>query len=392
MSKTSVSLSGWLQFEASRTADPGELLAALCERLSQAGVGVGFAALEIAALHPLVTGSVFEWWREDPRSLEHLRFHGSFGGGAAPGGSPRSVLGGDARVRVRLRDASLPERAGELADLRSRGFCDYLALTLEFSDGSRHAVAFASDRSDGFDRAQLSLLRRVSRLLSAPVEILVIRQTAATLMKTYLGPRTGRRVLAGAIKRGDGVTVRAVLWYSDLRDFTALSEKLPRDEIIAVLNAYFERLAAPVKAFRGEILQFMGDGLLAIFPIDDRGAEGRACERALKAVRAARAGMAALNGERQANDQPPLEFGVALHVGEVMYGNIGAPDRLDFTVIGPAVNLANRLEALCKSSGFPVLASEDFARVCGEPLRRVGSYELPGIDDPTGVYTMTELA
>ncbi|MFQ5970859.1 MAG: adenylate/guanylate cyclase domain-containing protein [Alphaproteobacteria bacterium] len=392
MSEKFASLFDWLQFEAGRTADPGELLAALCDRLNQARVGVGFAALEIAALHPLVTGSVFEWWREDPRALEHLRFHGSFGGGTAPGSSPRNVLGGDALARVRLRDAPLAEGAGELADLCTRGLTDYLALTLEFSDGSQHAVAFATDRNNGFDREQLRLLRRVSRLLTAPVEILVTRQTAATLMKTYLGPRTGLRVLAGAIKRGDGVTVRAVLWYSDLRGFTALSEKLPRDEIIALLNAYFERLAAPVKAFRGEILKFMGDGLLAIFPIDDPEAQGRACDQALKAVRAARAGMAAFNGERQANDQPPLEFGVALHVGEVMYGNIGAPDRLDFTVIGPTVNLASRLEALCKSSGCPVLASESFARVCGEPLRHVGTYELPGIDDPVSVYTMTELA
>jgi class 3 adenylate cyclase len=218
----------------------------------------------------------------------------------------------------------------------------------------------------------------------------VTRQTAATLITTYLGRRSGARVLAGAVQRGDGETIHAVLWYSDLRDFTALSERLPRDRLIALLNAHFERLAAPIKAFGGEVHKFMGDGLLAIFPIEGDDA-GQACALALKAARAARAGMAALNGERQAQGESPLGFGLALHLGDVLYGNIGAPDRLDFTVIGPAVNLVSRLEALCKQLDCPVLTSTPFAAACREQLVPVGSYPLPGFSLPADVYSLPEL-
>jgi class 3 adenylate cyclase len=218
----------------------------------------------------------------------------------------------------------------------------------------------------------------------------VTRQKVATLMETYLGRWTGARVLAGAIQRGHSETIHAVLWYSDLRDFTALSESLPRDRMIALLNAHFERLAAPIKAFGGEVLKFMGDGLLAIFPTGTGGAD-RACERALKAARGARAGMAALNGERRGRSESPLAFGLALHLGDVMYGNIGAPDRLDFTVIGPAVNLASRLEALCKQLDMSVLISAAFASACREELALIGSYRLSGIARPAEVFTLVEL-
>jgi class 3 adenylate cyclase len=265
-----------------------------------------------------------------------------------------------------------------------------LDLTIGFSDGARHRLGCASDRPDGFDRAQRALLRRVAGLLAAPLEMVVTRQTAATLLATYLGRRSGARVLAGAIQRGDGETIHAVLWYSDLRDFTALSESLPRDRVIALLNAHFERLAAPIKAFGGEVLKFMGDGLLAIFPTEPGGA-AQACDQALRAARGARAGMAALNSERMAGGESPLAFGLALHLGDVMHGNIGAPDRLDFTVIGPAVNFVSRLEALCKDLERPVLVSAEFAAACLEALEPVGSYPLPGITQPAEVFTLAEL-
>lgn len=198
-------------------------------------------------------------------------------------------------------------------------------------------------------------------------------------------------MLTGAVQRGDGETINAVLWCSDLRGFTSLSERLPRDQVIALLNAHFERLAAPIKAFGGEVLKFMGDGLLAIFPTETAGPTA-ACDQALKAARGARAGMASLNSERLAAGNEPLGFGLALHRGDVIYGNIGAPDRLDFTVIGPTVNLASRLEALCKRLDRPVLASAAFAEACSEPLTPLGSHILPDIAQPEPVFTLPELA
>jgi adenylate cyclase len=350
-------LVSWLQHEASSSADPGALLAALCQRLLEADLPLQGAALEIRALHPLVAGSTFTWRHDRPEALEMPRFHGMIG-----------TVDGTADVEEGRR----------------------LDLEIGFSDGARPTLTLTSERPEGFDRAQRVLLRRAAGLLATPLEIVVTRQTAETLLTTYLGRRSGKRVLAGAVQRGDGETIHAVLWYSDLRGFTELSERLPRDRVIALLNAHFERLAAPIKAFGGEVLKFMGDGLLAIFPTEPSGA-ARACDRALRAARGARAGMAALNGERRAAGESPLAFGLALHLGDVMHGNIGAPDRLDFTVIGPAVNLVSRLEALCKELDRPVLISAAFASACREDLEPIGSYRLPGVTQPERVFTLAEL-
>jgi class 3 adenylate cyclase len=355
MSRPRRALIFWLQHEASRSADPGAVLVGLCQRLLEANLPLRGAALTISALHPLVAGSTFTWRRDRPDALEMPRFHGT----------TRSVDGTEAD------------------DGR-------LDLAIGFSDGGRPTLTLTSERPEGFDRAQRVLLRRAASLLATPLEIVVTRQTAETLLTTYLGRRSGTRVLAGAVQRGDGETIHAVLWYSDLRGFTALSETLPRDRVIALLNAHFERLAAPIKAFGGEVLKFMGDGLLAIFPTEPGGA-AQACDRALRAARGARAGMAALNGERRAGGESPLAFGLALHLGDVMHGNIGAPDRLDFTVIGPAVNVVSRLEALCKELDRPVLISAAFASACREDLEPIGSYRLPGVTQPERVFTLAEL-
>jgi len=362
MSRPRTTLSSWLQHEASRFADPGALLVGLCQRLVEANVPLHGAALAISALHPLVAGSTFTWQRDRPDALEMPRFHGMTG----------EVAGASDAGAVDPRDGRR------------------LDLAIAFSDGGSPTLSLTSDRPDGFDRAQRARLRRIARLLAAPLEIVVTRQTAATLLATYLGRRSGTRVLAGAVQRGDGETIHAVLWYSDLRGFTALSESLPRDRVIALLNAHFERLAAPIKAFGGEVLKFMGDGLLAIFPTEAGGA-AQACDRALRAARGARAGMAALNSERMAAGESPLTFGLALHLGDVMHGNIGAPDRLDFTVIGPAVNVVSRLEALCKELDMPMLVSAAFASACMEDLEPIGSYPLPGVTQPAEVFTLAEL-
>jgi adenylate cyclase len=356
MSRPRRALIFWLQHEASRSADPGALLVDLCQRLVEADVPLRGAALTVSALHPLVAGSTFTWRRDRADALEMPRFHGMSDGFGMDSGNDTYELD----------------------------------LTIGFSDGGRHRLDLASDRPDGFDRSHRALLRRAAALLATPLEIVVTRQTAATLLATYLGRRSGARVLAGAVQRGDGETIHAVLWYSDLRGFTALSESLPRDRVIALLNAHFERLAAPIKAFGGEVLKFMGDGLLAIFPTEPGGA-AQACDRALRAARGARAGMAALNSERMAGGESPLAFGLALHLGDVMHGNIGAPDRLDFTVIGPAVNFVSRLEALCKRLDRPVLVSAEFAAACVEALEPIGSYPLPGIAQQAEIFTLAEL-
>jgi adenylate cyclase len=214
-------------------------------------------------------------------------------------------------------------------------------------------LAWAGTRP--FGPAEIDRLRQAGRFAAAPLAALSARAAMAALLEAYLGRRSAARVQTGAVRRGAGETIRAALLCADLRDFTALSETTEPAAVIAALDAWFDRIAGAVHAFGGEVLKFIGDGVLAIFPVT--GAPAEACEAALRAVTAVRAGMAHLDRTRQAQGLPPLPFGAALHLGEILWGNIGAADRLDFTAIGPAVNLVSRLEGLCRPLGRPVLIS-----------------------------------
>jgi class 3 adenylate cyclase len=188
--------------------------------------------------------------------------------------------------------------------------------------------------------------------MAAALQAVVEKEISRSLLQAYLGRRVADRVLNGTIRRGTGEVIDAVVWVSDLRDFTRLSETLSSSQLIMALNDCCARLVGAIQPFGGEVLKFIGDGLLAIFPVSPKG-EGAACNAALSAVRAARDGMARLDRERLNMNLPPLPFGVGLHLGPLVYGNIGAPDRLDFTAIGPAVNVASRIEGLCKETRMP---------------------------------------
>jgi class 3 adenylate cyclase len=368
--KTSIDdVVAWLQAEAMRSRNPADLMTQLADRLGRAGLSLATMTLEVTTLHPLMTGAAFTWHQERPQALETPRFHDPFGSGqesatfSAPAPPPKEQ--GDSGVVV---------------------------LAIDFSDDSCHRLTVVAACREGFTDAETDCLQGIAHALARPLEILLLKQMTRTLMTTYLGHRTADRVLSGAIRRGDCDSVHAVLWYSDLRGFTAESQRRSGDAVIALLNSHFERLVAPIKAFGGEVLKFMGDGLLAIFPVDAAGSAERACNQAIKSVRAARAGMASLNGERQGRGDSALEFGVALHIGEVMYGNIGAPDRLDFTVIGPTVNLASRLETLCKPLRCPVLASSAFENASDAALASLGCHRLKDIAGSIEVFTLGEFA
>jgi class 3 adenylate cyclase len=220
------------------------------------------------------------------------------------------------------------------------------------------------------------------------VAALAARATLAALLEAYLGRRSAARVRAGALHRGTGETIRAVLLSADLRDFTALSEATEPAAMIAALDAWFDRVAGAVHAFGGEVLKFIGDGVLAIFPVTATPAE--ACEAALRAVVAARAGMTHLDALRQTQGLPPLPFGMALHLGEILWGNVGAADRLDFTAIGPAVNLVSRLDGLCRMLGRSVLISGAVANEIATPLVPLGPHVLRGIAAPCAVFTLAD--
>jgi adenylate cyclase len=197
------------------------------------------------------------------------------------------------------------------------------------------------------------------------------------VLRAYLGPHTGPRVLAGEIRRGSGEEIAAVIWSSDLRGFTALSDHAPGERVIAILNDVFDLQAKAISKHRGEILKFIGDGLLAIFPVDGIDDAPRAAADALSAARET---LAALKAYRPHEDEAPLRIVIALHYGTVIYGNIGAADRLDFTVVGPAVNLVSRAEAVAKSLDEPLVVTDEIAKLLGDALRSLGRFQLRGLN------------
>jgi adenylate cyclase len=288
-------------------------------------------------------------------------------------------------VREHLdRDPALGRKHGLYSELRALSLTDYVAWPLYHTLGKKHAVAFSTDRASGFDDAHIAALSELLPILALVSEIRMKNRLARTLLETYVGSHAGEMILAGATRRGSGTTVRAAIMICDLREFTRISDSWPRDDVIDLLNDYFDAMSEPIARHGGEILKFMGDGLLAIFPLS----KPSACADLLHAVSEARQAMTELNGNSRASGGAPLNFGIGVHVGDVMYGNIGSRARLDFTVIGPAVNMASRLETLTKQLARTVLLSRAFADlVAGEfELERLGEHPVRGFADPIELF------
>jgi adenylate cyclase len=284
--------------------------------------------------------------------------------------------------RVQLIDGA--NTAASIEHLRSENITDYIAWSLPFTLGKRHLIYFATNAATGFSDEDCQTLAELLPILSSIMDVRMKNRLTRTLLNVYVGPHAAEAILSGTIRRGDGVTVEAAVVIADLRGFTAISEQYPRDAVIALLNEYFDVLCEPIERHGGEILKFMGDGLLAIFPGD--------AASAVRAVSDMRKGMAALNATRRARGSETLGFGVGANYGDVMYGNIGSCKRLDFTVIGPAVNVAARLEALTKIVGRNVLFSEALiakAAKCIE-LDCLGKFNLRGLSRSMEVYAFAD--
>jgi adenylate cyclase len=361
------------------------LFAELCLRLQRAGIPIKRASLHLLIQHPQWLGARI-LWLDGIREATITRVDYDVRQRPEYIGSPVEELqNGAAEIRENLeRDPALGRKHGVYNELRANGLTDYVAWPLHHTLGKRHAVAFSTDRPGGFDEAHIAALSGLLPILALVSEIRMKNRLARTLLETYVGTHAGELILAGATRRGSGTTVRAAILICDLRDFTRISDSWPRDDVIGLLNDYFDAMSEPIARHGGEILKFMGDGLLAIFPLS----QPSACADLLHAVTEARQAMAALNERNRASGGEPLNFGIGVHVGDVMYGNIGSRARLDFTVIGPAVNMASRLETLTKQLGRPVLLSRAFADlVAGEfDLERVGEYPVRGFSDPIELF------
>src|SRR5215207_8128413 len=343
-----------------------DLLSAFCERLRKAGVPVARALVLIDTLHPVHEGHVFRWRREG-QAFEPITEYGrvSDGGDAAQkwAVSPfhHLLVSGEAEVRRRL---ALGETADfpVLEELRSEGQTDYLAVIHRFAEGALGEMdgvysSWSTDEPDGFDELQLAFLRQLLPTYALALKCIALGRVAETLVTTYLGRDAGRRVLSGRIARGVAERIGAVLWYSDLRGFTRITEAAEPHEIIPFLNDYADAIISSVHDAHGDVLKLIGDGTLAIFRADDPGA---ACAAALSAEKLMRARVEVLNAERSAHRLPTTHAYLGLHIGDVFYGNIGSEDRLDFTVVGPAVNETSRIAALCRSVENEVLISSAF--------------------------------
>lgn len=376
----------WLLREGRLIGDPLELIDALANQLSAAGAPLWRLRFSFASVHPQVAMWAYVWVRGQGTSFERIG-HGFQSTEAFIGSPAQRLMQSGAPVRYRLTRLK-PADHRLLHELAALGGVDYVLMPMRFSDASMTLFGVTTDRAEGFAKGDLRKFELLAEALSPVFEVIKLRRVAKTLLDTYVGKRTGERVLQGLVKRGDGETIHAALWFSDLREFTALTETLPADKVLAMLNAYFELVDAAVTPRGGEILRFIGDAMLIVFPVQNKDEVDAACQAAVDAALDAFAGLATLNERRHRAGEPRIQFGVGLNVGEVIYGNVGAPERLDFTVMGPAVNRTARLEGLTKTLGVPLLMSAEFAAHVACAVRSLGAQQMRGVAVSQEVFAL----
>jgi adenylate cyclase len=381
-------LADWIIDGARSASGPAQMMAESCERLVQAGFPLWRAGVFVQTLHPDIFGLSYIWRPGAETVVGTADF--DFQDSPEFNNSPLAIVFRERReVRYRLDDPE-SRRYPFFDDMRAENVTDYIALPLRFMDDSVHASSWTTKQPGGFSDEQLNALRSLMSPLARFVEIVNLRRKAAILLDTYVGNRAGARILGGQIRRGHTDTMHAAIWLSDLRGFTALSDRLPAETVVEILNGYFDCQVSAIRTHGGEVLKFMGDGLLAVFPIaEQEGNLEQVCARVLQAAREARASVDAMHypiGETIER----FRFGVALHVGKILYGNIGGGNRLDFTCIGPAVNLAARLEKIAGRLNRTIVASAGFARICAGSWADLGEFPISGFSKAERVYGLQD--
>jgi adenylate cyclase len=371
-------------------------LTGFCERAVAFGLALARANIVIDTLHPVYAGRAFTWKRDahetslseygrsDERNAEERWRHSPF---------YRLEETGEAVLR-RPVNAATEAEFSIFAELRAAGVTEYIAMANRFAAqgviGEMDCVysSWATDQPNGFNESDAADLNRLMPMFSLTMKAASLARIAGTLVETYLGRDAGRRVLQGRIQRGRADRIEAVLWFSDLRSYTRISDSAAPEEVIPFLNDYADAIISAIHEEGGDVLKLMGDGTLAIFRADDR---SRACRAALVAAYNARRALGRVNQRRATDKLPTTDMYLGLHIGEVFYGNIGSKDRLDFTIIGPAVNEVSRIAGLCRSVDQPLLVSSNFASAIGDARRQlvsVGRYALRGVARPQELFTI----
>jgi len=377
----------WLSNEALQDSEPGTLYGELCQRLRGVGLPILRGQVAFRIRHPLYDASAVSWDAERGAVIElyrpgdrtgHERFKRSPLGHALAHRLPI--------LRRRLTGETALLDFESLEEMRASGGTDYVVFVVGFDRASQNGIlcSWLGGRPAGFTDGEIAELQRVTRELAIALKSKLERSVAQNVAHAYLGKRAGQAVLNGLIRRGDGEKITAALWYSDLRQSTALADRLPAEAFLHLLGRYFEMTASAVLDHGGEVVSLLGDAVLGLFRIE--GAPDEACGRALAAAHEARRRL----GASQSSADGPLDFGISLHLGQVIYGNVGVPERLQFTLVGSAVNEVVRVQDLTKQLGYPLLATAPFARVTAGAWHPLGEHLLRGFETPMPILTMMQ--
>jgi adenylate cyclase len=404
-------IAAWLTQAGLAGESEAAILTGFCERCVAVGLPIARALVLIDTLHPVYEGRLVRWGYDagETPQLDYGRSSpvDTLGGARVDPAvqaeqaqtaerwrrSPfyRLLETGDALLRRRLNEASDGE-FNLLADFRAAGMTDYVAIINRFAAqgalGEMDCVysSWTTRAPQGFNDSHIAALERIVPFLALAIKSVALTRVAANLMQTYLGRDAGQRVLSGRIMRGVTERIEAAIWFSDLRGFTRITDTAP-EQVIPLLNDYADVIVSAIHDHGGDVLKLIGDGTLAIFT---NGGRESACRKALSAAIAAQRGVASLNQERARRGQPVTDMYLGLHIGEVFYGNVGSRERLDFTVVGPAVNETSRIATMCRSVDQPILVSDAFAKV-GDNAKRlvsVGRYALRGVGRPQELFTL----
>lgn len=398
----------WAADKATACKSIPRLLDSYCNFLCRHGFAIRRCNMTTATIHPLMHNTRHVWFDRatDPGPINpdvvvarrQYAFGDSlidevyFNSGSARNpqflASPFFVIEQEGELHERIRGTGETQRFPVFEDLAALGCSDYYGATLQNYSGLRQAIGLATDRPGGFGEQGVGELKESLRLLSLLLNTVIEADTKNTLATAYLGQDPGQRVCAGMIHRGEVVSIDAAVWFSDIRNFTASGEELPPEQLVARLNAYFDVVVGAIHGAGGEVLKYIGDAVLAIFPVSAERGAGEACLAAVRALHDATQRLASLNEGALARGKPELAHGVGLHVGTTSYGNIGGHERLDFTVIGRTVNIASRIESQCKPMGAVALCSREFVELAGIPARSLGSFELKGVAGQVELYAL----
>jgi len=381
-------LNHWMMTEGRCSNDPVKVVSHFCSTLIHAGVPLWRVNIGQRFANPLLIAWGVVWTPDGTESYDVT--HARMLTDGYLGSAFEYILENQRPLHKSLRDLDPEKDHSSYLEFAAAGGTDYYATLLDYGDRSQHGCTFATQSTNGFSPTHLEMIEAAKPGLSSAMEPMTMRKSSKSLLRTYLGDGPSEAVWNGTIQRGERTTLDAVVMFTDLRGFTALSDSSSESEVFGALDAYFDLVVQAVEEVGGDVLKFMGDGILSIFPISATTDRPHQCQQAALAARGVLVGLSALNDLRTETSKPPLDIGIGINVGQVSYGNIGSPGRLDFTVLGGAVNVASRIEGLTKSIGHRVLATRAIAETSPELFTACGSHKVRGIAHSMDLFGLSE--